>query len=284
MCVCVGERESECVSDEEGRGGGGGRAGGGLSPAERLHAVSVSTGGTVESWKQRPVDIDLCAHLILVCVGCWLLGRIFKSREGPGLALQRHLYGAGCTQVQPGAAPLVLTSPCAREWVRLRLRRGDEIGKEREGRVCVQGGGRMGKEGKAVVGRATAQVASTSSSSSGKQAHVAVAAEASNREVSESGDELSVVPSPPPGPRPIPSQSVPGICWAAAAGLDVDVCVCGGEWSFPDLFCPISGLCVCQSVSLPTLNYRLPTAICNLPYGCPPPFPPMPCCDCRSTC
>lgn len=86
----------------------------------------------------------------------------------------------------------------------------------------------------------------------------------------------------PPGPRPTQACQV-------SAGLLLLllawVCVGGGWWGGPPPDClSIFG---CQSVCQSAHLIRLPSATRNLQSAIPmagPSFPPMPCCDCRSTC
>lgn len=74
-------------------------------------------------------------------------------------------------------------------------------------------GGR-GEERKAVVGRATAQVASSSSSSSSQQASACCSSSgSSSREVSESGDESPMVPSPLQDLGLPSARYLMGCCW-----------------------------------------------------------------------
>lgn len=167
----------------------------------------------------------MCIYLeYVLAVGCW--GGSSNHEKGQGWPCR------GTCTVQPRW----LTSPmCSGMGETGTATGGMRMRLGRSGRGVRKGGGR-GKESKAVVGRATAQVASSSSSSSTKQASTCCSSSgSSSREVSQSGDELSVVPSPA---RTSAYPGVPGICWAAAvaaAGLGV----CGWwvvGWSSPRLF------------------------------------------------
>lgn len=190
----------------------------------------------------------------VLAVGCW--GGSSNHEKGQG----RPCRGT-CTvqeaQVQPGAAPLVDIPMCSGM---------GEIEKEPEGGGCKGGRGEGEKKGRLwwdeqlprwpAAAAAVASKASACCSSSGS----------SSREVSESGDEPPMVPSP----YRTSAYPVPGIsdglllAWVCGCG-----CVVG--WSFPDCLSIFGCQSVCQSAHL-----KLPSATRNLQSAIwlPPPFHP----------